>query len=465
MAVARQSAVPFHRRGAHALHHAFIPHAGNGHHPLVVRPRALKIYSVLLVLLKLGMTGFLYAIYPTQAHYAELTTAKILELTNESRAAALLPALTLDSALTRAAEAKAADMLERGYFEHTNPGGKKFWQWIREAGYDYTTAGENLAMDFTTAESAHTALMASPSHRANVLKETYAEIGLAVAHGSFQGTGTIMLVEMFGTPLPDALPTDAPATETESRAASTATPEPSESLTYTTRITSVSDASLALLPGSTADVWIDYKNTGTATWRPTDTNFLALNVANPAGRTSAFANDTWIAPYRPATLTVTVAPGETGRVRFSLTAPARPGAYEESFALVAEGSQWLQGSEATIPITVVGTVAGTDTDENAVALPSPDATLVEEASAQPAPLTVAAEAPSDWRRTVVDLTQRTYWAFFVFLTLSLLLAVLVRIRIQHKHLVVQTLAVIMLASVAALVKFHFLERLAEPFVR
>lgn len=466
MVARQQQSIALHKKGVRFLHHAFIPHPGNNHHPLAVRPRALKTYSVLLVVMKLALTGFLYAVYPTQAYFAELTTAKILELTNTSRAAAHVPALRTNAALTNAAEAKAADMIQRGYFEHTSPDGKKFWEWIRDAGYDYTTAGENLAMDFTTAESAHNALMASPSHRANLLKPSYADIGLAVVPGTFNGSGTIMLIEMFGAPLPEALPTELFVPKAKGTSAP-ANNEPSNAspLTMQATVVATSDTDLSLLPGTTVNVWIDYRNVGTATWRPTDEHFLALNLTDPAGRTSAFANDWWVAAYRPAVLIDTVASGGIGRISFPLTAPATPGTYSEAFALVADGNAWLDDSTFTFPITVVGAVAGTNTTGNAIEPTTPDSASVEKAAEQPTPLIITPSNTPDWRRSVVDISLRFFWAFLVFLSFSLLLSVLVRIRIQHKHLVFQTLAVIALASATVLVKLHFLEHLASPFVR
>lgn len=466
MVAVRHQSIALHRRGARFLHHAFIPHAGNNHHPLAVRPRALKAYSVALVALKLALTGFLYSVYPTQAYYAELTASKILELTNASRTAAQLPALRSNAALTKAADEKAANMLRAGYFEHTRSDGKRFWQWIRDAGYDYTTAGENLAMDFTTAESAHAALMASPSHRANLLKSSYTDIGLSVMRGTLNGKETILLVEMFGAPLPEAIPVEPSAlTATEPVTVPNSGQATAQSPTTQASVVATSDAHLSLLPGTTASVWIDYRNVGTAAWDPADEHFLALNVTNPAGRTSAFANDWWLAPYRPTRLHATVAAGATGRISFPLTAPMTPGTYNETFALVAEGSGWLEDTTVTFPITVVGTVAGTETSGNAVELTAPDSVLVEPTTEQPAPLAVAPSHGSDWRQTAVDVALRFFWGFLIFLCLSLLLSVLIRVRIQHPRLVLQTLAVIVLASATILVKLHFLERLASPFVR
>ena len=74
-------------------------------------------------------------------------------------------------------------------------------------------AGENLALDFTSAEVVQSAFMKSPAHRKNILNPKYREIGVAVLQGEFEGRSTILLVNFFGTQrkdlstLADARPT------------------------------------------------------------------------------------------------------------------------------------------------------------------------------------------------------------------------------------------------------------------
>jgi hypothetical protein len=57
--------------------------------------------------------------------------------------------------------------------------------------------GENLAMNFTSPESVHKALMFSPSHKKNILNGEYKDIGLAVLNGTIDGKETSVLVELF----------------------------------------------------------------------------------------------------------------------------------------------------------------------------------------------------------------------------------------------------------------------------
>ncbi len=94
---------------------------------------------------------------------------------------------------------KAEDMLTNNYFSHTSPAGITPWKWIEDADYDYNYAGENLAMDFTSAEKMNDAWLTSPTHRANILNEKYKDIGVAVKEGVINGRATIVVVQMFGS--------------------------------------------------------------------------------------------------------------------------------------------------------------------------------------------------------------------------------------------------------------------------
>lgn len=124
----------------------------------------------------------------------------IIGLTNAERAKAGLKPLAHNSRLARAAKAKAEDMFTRRYFDHISPSGRTPWGFIKEADYNYLKAGENLAIDFTSPRLTVPAWMASPSHRANILKPEYKEIGLALVEGEFNGRQTTIIVQMFGSP-------------------------------------------------------------------------------------------------------------------------------------------------------------------------------------------------------------------------------------------------------------------------
>ncbi|MFZ2970592.1 MAG: CAP domain-containing protein [Minisyncoccia bacterium] len=128
----------------------------------------------------------------------EITPETMLEFTNASRREAGIYELKSNSKLVSAAEAKIGDMFSSQYFEHNSPSGVTPWYWIKSAGYEYSYAGENLAIDFISAEGTHQAFMESSSHRENILNANYEEIGIAVRKGIFEGEETIIVVEEFG---------------------------------------------------------------------------------------------------------------------------------------------------------------------------------------------------------------------------------------------------------------------------
>ncbi|MDD5110262.1 MAG: CAP domain-containing protein [Patescibacteria group bacterium] len=188
------------------LHDFFIPHRGNDHRPHALRPRSLTMYLVAALLVKVVVSGALFLSYPTPARLARIVAKEIVGLTNQARIAVGLPALRIDPVLAASAQAKGADMVSRDYFAHDTPEGRKPWSWINRTQYDYVYAGENLAIDFTSAEAVHEAFMNSPSHRANILNSHYEDIGVAVISGTMAGHQTELLVQFFGSRREDALP-------------------------------------------------------------------------------------------------------------------------------------------------------------------------------------------------------------------------------------------------------------------
>ncbi|MEI6553150.1 MAG: CAP domain-containing protein, partial [bacterium] len=74
------------------------------------------------------------------------------------------------------------------------------WYWIDQTGYQYSSAGENLAVNFDYSKDVVQAWMNSPTHRANIVKAKYQEIGIGIAEGFYQGRPSVFVVQMFGTP-------------------------------------------------------------------------------------------------------------------------------------------------------------------------------------------------------------------------------------------------------------------------
>jgi uncharacterized protein YkwD len=126
---------------------------------------------------------------------------KIVNYVNQERAEESLGQLSRSKVLDKAAKMKAQDMLGNDYFAHTSPAGLDSWHWFKEVDYKYKYAGENLGMDFRTAEAVHQAWMESPTHRENIVSSNYDEIGVAVLDGIIDNEETKVGVQMFGKKL------------------------------------------------------------------------------------------------------------------------------------------------------------------------------------------------------------------------------------------------------------------------
>jgi uncharacterized protein YkwD len=111
---------------------------------------------------------------------------QMLDLVNRERQAAGLAPLAPDPELTEVARRHSADMFQRGYFAHDTPEGRTPFDRMREADVRFVTAGENLALA-PTISVAHTGLMNSPGHRANILRGQFGRVGIGVMDGGMRG--------------------------------------------------------------------------------------------------------------------------------------------------------------------------------------------------------------------------------------------------------------------------------------
>lgn len=147
---------------------------------------------------KLGFIIPLFLVLPLVGHAScgvvsqgSISTSTVLASTNIDRCEAGQKALHYNAQLAKAAQEKAADMASRDYFAHLNPDGLMVWPTITKDGYKYRYAGENLAFQFTDNSSMNTAFMQSPTHKANIIKSKYQDIGVGIS-------GTYVVV-LFGS--------------------------------------------------------------------------------------------------------------------------------------------------------------------------------------------------------------------------------------------------------------------------
>ncbi len=128
----------------------------------------------------------------------DISSNALLILTNRERLKNGDLPLSPNEKLQSAASVKAKDMFAKNYWAHNSPNGETPWVFIKNAGYNYTYAGENLARGYTSSEDIVKAWMASPEHRANMLSKNYRDVGFAVEEGTLRGEQTVLVVEMFG---------------------------------------------------------------------------------------------------------------------------------------------------------------------------------------------------------------------------------------------------------------------------
>ena len=118
--------------------------------------------------------------------------------------------LAMNETLLGTARAHSQDMIDRDYFGHDTPEGLDPFERMNNAGYDFSTAGENIA-DVTSSNPItnastiflHQILFVDTNfpgrgHRVNILNSAYQEIGVGQVTGDFQGSNASMLTEDFG---------------------------------------------------------------------------------------------------------------------------------------------------------------------------------------------------------------------------------------------------------------------------
>ena len=103
---------------------------------------------------------------------------KVVDLTNAERAKQGLPALKVDTELSKVARIKSEDMQKNHYFDHTSPTYGSPFDMMKQFGISYKSAGENIAQGQRTPEEVVQAWMNSAGHRANILNNGYTHIGV-----------------------------------------------------------------------------------------------------------------------------------------------------------------------------------------------------------------------------------------------------------------------------------------------
>lgn len=178
----------------------FIPSEENSYLPHFVRAVPVALFATFVGALFVFSSALQTLLVDEDSFLAAVVSSVLVDLTNADRNNEGIHGLSVNPVLVEAAQAKANHMASNGYFSHNSPDGKTPWYWFGQAGYEFAYAGENLAVFFGDSEDVARAWMNSPSHRANILNSNFTEIGIATAEGYYQGSKTVFVVQMFGTP-------------------------------------------------------------------------------------------------------------------------------------------------------------------------------------------------------------------------------------------------------------------------
>jgi uncharacterized protein YkwD len=118
------------------------------------------------------------------------TEASLLNTMNAARTSRGLAPLRVDFRLVRAARGHSADMMRRQYFAHGSVAAR-----VRAAGARGPLYGEDLAWGVgVSVQWVVGKWLASPSHRAVLLRPGFRRVGIAIAYGTFIGRGGAAVV-------------------------------------------------------------------------------------------------------------------------------------------------------------------------------------------------------------------------------------------------------------------------------
>lgn len=181
--------------------HFFTPHYTNNFRARVLHHSFLIITIIAFLSLSCGVFIIKNTKPAVLGISYTITERELLNETNKQRAANGVEPLSLNTNLSQAAAQKADFMFEKDYWAHFAPDGTTPWSFIKSANYEYLYAGENLAKGFTNSSDVVSAWMNSPTHRENLLSAKYKDIGFGIREGRLTGEETVLVVQMFGTPL------------------------------------------------------------------------------------------------------------------------------------------------------------------------------------------------------------------------------------------------------------------------
>lgn len=140
----------------------------------MLKGRLIIIFLLVLLVISFWANVFFLS---TRWYLNSVENPNMLNLINLARVVKGLPPIADNSLLDKSAHNKACDMVNNNYFSHNSPTGKTPWDFIKEAGYKYKDAGENIYKGDQGTANVMVSFMASDEHRENILKPEFREFG------------------------------------------------------------------------------------------------------------------------------------------------------------------------------------------------------------------------------------------------------------------------------------------------
>ena len=445
----------------------FIPSADNDNRPKILRPKQLTIIAILLIILKVSLVGYLFSIYQETAEMSETTVNQLLLLTNESRVASGASPVKLNPVLNQAAQAKADDMLAKNYFSHTSPDGRKPWHFVNRNAYPYLLVGENLGMNFIAASDVHAALMASPSHKKNLLNPKYTDVGLAVVNGELNGENTNILVEIFAY---KKEPTETIAIVPTASGADTfkAVVVDSEVVTVENKPEAIAE----IIPLITAETTTPSSVTETVASKPSpEASKPSPENTTPSQEPVSRPKEEIIVAAETETQVDVLAQAQEVVMPIISTVDLPTQVANNQPENLLDNTETSNINTETTSATNTETV-NTETADNVDNLSAnqvateatTDATPEEIMSNQELPteqVVIATSSNQDISKAgkIIKLSKVLYIFFLVFLIISLAINIFVHIKVQHKSIILQAILLIILLLALLLFDFDFMTEL------
>jgi uncharacterized protein YkwD len=129
------------------------------------------------------------------ANNSDTFDQQILDLVNQERAKVGADPLSINEQLDQAADLHSQDQASMNNMSHTGSNGSDFGTRIQGEGYQFSTAGENVAAGYVDAEAVVAGWMGSEGHRENILNSGFEELGVGY---STSDDGTTYWTQDFG---------------------------------------------------------------------------------------------------------------------------------------------------------------------------------------------------------------------------------------------------------------------------